>query len=135
MHYMISDCFLDLHFLVLHLNITLFIYIYIFTLLEILKDENLALNLPNGLSNQDSEEKHKVKPIFCLIEVLRHLLSSVEKFTEMKTENCIFNTDSLPKMIRLLEKTYEQCEFLRVKKFFSLLFQLKYLVSIFDKIK
>lgn len=95
---------------------------------KVLKDKELSSDLHISFADSDVSEKQKVKPIFLLIEILRHLLSSVESFaSETNTNGHPWNSDALPKIISLLEKTYEQCEFISIKKFFSLLFQLKFL--------
>lgn len=74
--------------------------------------------------------RQNVKPVYLFIQVLRRLLSSVETFASAPINSYPWNSSDLPEIIKLLEKTYEQCEFISLKKFFSLLSQLKFLVSI-----
>lgn len=96
---------------------------------KILNDQELSQSLCKNLTcDLIKNDRENIKPVFILIVMLRRLLSAVETFASDIAVNCYpWNSDDLQKIIKLLERTYEQCEFISLKKFFSVVTQLKFL--------
>ncbi|GBM29644.1 hypothetical protein AVEN_125292-1 [Araneus ventricosus] len=93
---------------------------------NMLEDKDLVSKVLENSTNteQNSQKKSKIQPIFILISLLRKL-HSLESFSKISKNSS--KLDILPVVIELLETAYRQCNFISLKKFFTLTSELKLL--------
>ncbi|KAF8787252.1 hypothetical protein HNY73_008871 [Argiope bruennichi] len=91
-----------------------------------LEDKDLASKVLQNSPciEQNSQNKSKIQPIFILISLLRKL-HSLENFSKISKNSS--KLDILPVIIELLETAYRQSNFISLKRFFTLISELKLL--------
>ncbi|XP_035208073.1 uncharacterized protein LOC118182793 isoform X2 [Stegodyphus dumicola] len=96
----------------------------------ILDDEDIASKILLCCSKTkiENSEAPAIKPVFLLIYFLRKLLQSLDSFAkEKKYFNILWNPRAVTLTIQLLESIYVKNNFISLKKYFTLISELKLL--------